>query len=245
MTKEVPLENGVSRYRIPERAIGSKVRHIYYKDSDGNVNDIARYEQEQIGGLGVGVANRPHGITIEGMNIRIWPAASDSMEGSLVILFHFRPNDLVAESAARTIVSTGADSVTLASIPTGFVSGAKVDIINHLSGNDIIAYDLEIDSVDTNTNTVTFTDSLPSDVAEEQWIALAKKSPVPMIPEEWHPVLLEMTVTFVAQTRSHGPQTEMALGRVRAYRNNLSKITDNRVVSKPHKVIGRAPFIGR
>lgn len=97
----VPLENGVSRYDLPDRAIGMKLRDLFYQDVQGNLYPMANI------GLGNadlyshnGGANTPRNFYIEADEIVLVPTITGSVTGNLVEKYYLRPNSLVLNERA-------------------------------------------------------------------------------------------------------------------------------------------------
>lgn len=98
---EVALENGVQRYDLPTRAIGMKLRDLFYKDTNNNLLEMSN----------VGVGNTdlyktnsfgysyPKYYTVEGNEIVLMPDVQ-SVTGSLVMKYYLRPNSLVTNDRA-------------------------------------------------------------------------------------------------------------------------------------------------
>jgi hypothetical protein len=111
-----------------------------------------------------------------------------------------------AELAAAAKVGNGlvhsqvtATQVTVAALPSTIVNGSTVDFVQYKSPNDLLAFESTITGV---AGTVLTFASLPNDLAVGDYICLANQSPVPLIPEELHPVLTQAAmVTCLASKK--------------------------------------------
>ena len=141
----VPLEVDKSRYAIPSRAIGLKLRDLCYADDAviagqeyGNLFEMSRilpddktYFQKNANSV-----NSLHKYYVEGNDIVLTPGISGTPTGSLVFFFYIRPNKLVANSRAATVQSfkknitlvnasiVAADTVTINSVTFTAVAGS-------------------------------------------------------------------------------------------------------------------------
>lgn len=101
----VPLVNGVSRYEIPNRAIGMALRDVKYSDSSGNFYDMTRIAPDdkaffqQSNGSNQTISK----YYIEGNEIVLTPLVQAGAVGKLNFFIYLRPNSLVKNDRAATI----------------------------------------------------------------------------------------------------------------------------------------------
>lgn len=106
-TKTVAMVTNQSRYPIPDRAIGMKLRDLFWQDTGGNLfkmtqcseEDKATYQRTSAGG------NVVYTYYMEGNDVVLTPGVTADPTGSLVFSFFLRPNQLVRNSKAATITS--------------------------------------------------------------------------------------------------------------------------------------------
>lgn len=139
----VELRSNQSKYPIPNRAIGMKLRDIAYADGNttdshpyGNLYEMTRVNADdkiwfEAGGL---QGNTPRRLYLQGNDVVITPSIDVSPTGLLVFYWFMRPNQLVEESRAfiisafsKTIVVdnaflTAGDTVTLGVEANGIVT---------------------------------------------------------------------------------------------------------------------------
>lgn len=103
----VPLVNGVSRYEIPNRAIGMALRDVKYSDATGNFYDMTRIAPDdkaffqQSNGSNQTISK----YYIEGNEIVLTPLVQAGAVGKLNFFIYLRPNALVKNDRAATIRS--------------------------------------------------------------------------------------------------------------------------------------------
>ncbi len=102
----VPILANQSAYPIPYRAVGGKVREVFYVDTSGNLCRMVRispdhkpYFQQS------NVQNQYINYFVEGDSVVLIPAVQSNPVGSLVFSYYMRPNELVDESRIATITS--------------------------------------------------------------------------------------------------------------------------------------------
>lgn len=189
LTKDYTIATGTT-YRIPTRAIGAKVRDLKYIDGSGNYTSIDRLREE----------DRPlnnTGFYVVRNSIEL---SSGFTGGTLRMTYFSRPNDLVLSTACGEITSidTGTNEIVVSSLPSTFAIGTLCDLVQASNPYDLLSYDIAITNI--SGTTVTFA-SLPSGLAVGDWLCLAGEAPVPMLPEEMHPVLVQSALVAALSSK--------------------------------------------
>lgn len=146
-SQEIPLETNVSRYDLPNRAIGMKLRDLFYQDTNGVLQQMANI------GLGNSDAysngsQQPRFFYIEGDDIVLVPEVRGKPPGKLVAKYYMRPNSLVRNE--RAAICTGfVKNITI--VNTSIVAGQKLTIgeTTLTAGTD---FDIGVSSLATATN---------------------------------------------------------------------------------------------
>lgn len=128
-TTEHPLVNNRARYPIPDRAIGMKLRDVFYKDSNGNLLEMTRVSQDDRAYFdrNVGTGEAIHKFYLEGNDLVLVPAPSTGATGSLLFVYYLKPNQLVRDSRAAVI--------------TGFCEDITVDNSAVVAGDTVTIND--------------------------------------------------------------------------------------------------------
>lgn len=179
-TKDYTISTAGASYRFPKRAVGSKARDMKIVDSAGNYVSLDRLFEEDRPSNRSGYYMKRNGIEL----------TPDITSGTLRLVYFSRPNELVATTSCGQITSidTGNNQVDISSVPSTFVTNAEVDFVQGANPYDLLAADQVITGV--SGSTISFS-SLPDDLEVGDWLSLATYSPVPMLPEELHPVLVQ------------------------------------------------------
>lgn len=158
-SQDVALESNKTRYSIPERAMGQKLRDVFYKDNNGNLFEMTRvnadakaYWQRE-----TATTNLMQKYYLEGNDVVLAPQNIVSPTGFLVFSYFLRPNQLVlneraaiSESFFKTLTIVNAsvvagDTVTIGSKVFTAVAGAP----------SALQFQIGANSIDTATNLVT------------------------------------------------------------------------------------------
>lgn len=188
-SKDFTISQG-STYRIPKRAIGSNIRDLKVVDIGGNQTDLNRLFEEDR-------ASNKSGFYISRNSVEL---SNDFSSGTLRMKFFGRPNEIIETSGAAQIesIDTGTNSVVVSSVPTSMTTGSVVDFIQNSNPYDSLELDQTIASV--SGTTISFS-ALPSGLDVGDWVCFAMQSPVPMIPEELHPVLVQSALVTTLSSK--------------------------------------------
>lgn len=220
-----------SSYRIPKRAIGAKIRDLKMVDANNNYTNIDRlFEEDRNSGKS--------GYYISRNSIELTPNYTSN---TLRMKYFARPSTLVLTSSCAQVTSidTNLNQVVVSGVPSTFTASTVVDFVQNNNPYDLLGMDYSISSV--SGTTLTFS-SLPSGLEIGDWICLATESPVPMIPEELQPVLIQsVLVSALSSKKDKALEVEMqvliqnkqdAINMLEPrIENNSSKVRSGRLLS--------------
>lgn len=128
-SESVAIVPNQASYPIPPRAIGMKLRYLFFQDSNGNMYDMTRINPNDKGYfMNVSqVTNTPYRYYIENNAIVLSLTELNNPSGFLVLGFFMRPNQLTTTDQAATI--TGFQN-TITVDNTGLNAGDTVTIGN-------------------------------------------------------------------------------------------------------------------
>lgn len=101
--KTTAIVSGVGRYSIPDRAIGMRLRDLFYSDSGNKFIEMSQVSSEDKSYFQENIAEYTT-YYLENNDIVLTPSTINS-GGYLNFFFYLRPNQLVANSRAATIQS--------------------------------------------------------------------------------------------------------------------------------------------
>lgn len=177
--KDYTITQGAS-YRIPSRAIGSMLRDLKIIDAAGNQTAVSRLFEE----------DRPlskSGYYIVRNSIEL---SNDFTANTLRMKYFARPSSLVLTTDCAQVVSVDylTNSVVVSSVPSDYANGMLADFVQNNNPYDALGIDYAITGI--SGTTINFA-SLPLGIEAGDWVCAANESPVPMVPEELHPVLVQ------------------------------------------------------
>lgn len=156
----VPLKNNTSRYSIPSRAIGMKLRDVFYIDTGGNEFEMTRINPDDKSHFSLTSVNNSsvYLYYLEGNEIVLVPNVQSLPTGHLKVSYFLRPNQIVADDECATITGFQTDVII---DNTTLVAGDTFSYAQYtftaISGGSPVGFEFLIGatSVDTATNLVT------------------------------------------------------------------------------------------
>lgn len=127
----VALEANKSRYPIPERAIGMRLRDLFWKDEQNSLYEMVRVSSEDKAFYqdSTDLNTLTYKYYLEGNDVVLTPNVKAVPSGSLVFYYFIRPNQLVRNERAA-IINAFAQSIT--------VNNASVVAGDTVTINDIV-----------------------------------------------------------------------------------------------------------
>lgn len=194
-------------YRLPPRAVGSKLRQVLIGPNETNLVLLQRVEPKvqytaynAPFGLGLGWNNVPYPVGYYFQNASIKTLGSVTAGQLLRMMYFLRPNDLVDvdECGVITAINTGTNAVTVNSAPISFDTTATYDFVRSQPGFETLGMDRAATTVVGDV--VTFTATLPTDLVVGDYVCLAGQAPVAQVPVECLPLLTQRLVVKVLES---------------------------------------------
>ena len=240
-SQEVSIVNGQSTYDIPYRAIGGRLRDLFFKDSTSgriyklskiSIDDIPYFDNANSTGLGV------NHYYIQGNQVVLTTTPST---GILLFKYFLRPGELVETTRVGVIASKAIDGsntvLTLTSAPSVFTSSLQYDFIQDRPGHRTLKFDVSPVSVNTSANTITFlTSDLPTDLIVNDHVCIAGEAMVPQCPSELHPILAHRVVQRCMEAQGDQEGLAAASAKVGELEAKTFNLIDNRVEGAATKV---------
>ena len=169
-------------YSIPERAVGRALRDLKLDDGSGK-RDLTLLASEDAHFFDSS-SGTPHSFYFKGDKIILVPTPSTS-DLTLILnkWYNLKHSQLTAVSNAALVTSATTTTVTVSSAPSGITTSTAVDFVQGISGNSILAMDKTPTLIASTTYTFTSGD-IPTSLVAGDYLALAQKTPVLMIPDE-------------------------------------------------------------
>lgn len=175
-----------AEYDIPSKAIGMKLRDVILLDSANNQQNVPRLSPEEVS-LNYVPSQAPYGFMLRANKVTLIPTPKSSTH-SLRLSFFRRPNKLSSTRGRQiTAIDTGTNTITVSSIPSGWVIGTELDIQTH-DYNFELAYE-ETAIVNISGTDITLTSVANLAVGDYVWEA--GYCNVAMIPIEGHYLLAQ------------------------------------------------------
>lgn len=243
--KTITLVASVPLYPIPERAAGNALKKIFYKDANNNRYPIARQSVSRLD-ENTSATGLPSGFILQGDDIRIMPVPNGS--GTLEAFYQKRPSDLVlvADCAKISSVSSvgGTTTFTVDTDLSGtLATGSLVDIVNGQSPFLNWAIDQSITGITSSTIEVA-TSGVVNEASTVlpgvgDYICAAQTTCIPMIPQEFHPILAQMVAARLMEALGDLQKLQAVNSKLAEMRRQAFQLVGNRVESDSIHVVKR------
>lgn len=249
------LVSNQSFYEIPDRAIGEKVKVVFYQDASTNIQEMARIDPSNLAYYqNRSSFNYPRAFYLENNYIVLVPIISDDPNGSLIIKIFVRPNQLVTNDRSATVtgVDTTTGTITVDSIPSIFTTTSLFDFTQATHGHRLKGINLAPVSINSTTNTMVFPPSLalapmanvptplnlalPADLKIGDIVCIANETIIPQCPDELHPILAQRVACRILEAQKDSEGLQSANQKLAEMEVNLGMLIDNRTEGMPQKV---------
>lgn len=254
-TEDITLVNGTSKYNIPYRAIGNKIREVSLVDASGTLYEMTR----------VGVGDLPNYPTNYSARLNIFyiqnnqicviaNSAAINLTGNFFrVSYYLRPNSMVPNAEIANVVSVNAATgeITVDAIPAGFSaltlnsSLLKLDFIKSTSPHKLLSYDIQIVALNSTTKIITIAAAnIPSELAMNDIVALATQTNIPQIPSDLHVLLAQRVSARILESIGDTEGLTNANAKIAELEQKTEVLIGNRVDDAP-KIINNAKSLLR
>jgi hypothetical protein len=238
-TTDTALVASQSEYDIPTSSVGWKLEAVGYLDSSSNYHKldiVNRANRDTYKAMSTGTY--PLAYYIVNDNIHTIPDMGTSVSGSLRFDYVPIQNELVLPSSCGLITSvsdTGTDyDMTVGTIPIS--SGDNVDVISGTNPFNKLAANMA-QTTSGSVISVTYGSSFDRAPVAGDYVCPVGKSPIPNIPEDFHPVLAQMAVIRCLISANDKKGLETASVALSNMFSVLTTRSSKRVHDSPRKVV--------
>lgn len=240
--KDLTFVQGTSRYDIPQRATGTKLRDVCLIDNQGN-EVLLNYINPEDMKSSFAYAPYQFGFypTDYSINLVLGNILGAANYSFVRMTYFRRPNTLcttgVSGNAGRVVsFNTVAKTITLDFAPTTWTNSTTFDIINSMPPFQSRVDDAAISLIAGFV--LTFVDDLPSGLAVGDWVSEANFSPIPQMPVECHRLLECLTAARILQYTGD-PAFQVMQAMAEGMKKDLMQILSPRVDGSPRKIPNR------
>lgn len=239
---DVPATSTLSSVgiKIPERAVGNKLRDIAYLRG-GNVYEVSRISLEELSDY----RNNQEDYNIdlcyvEGDTVKF--VTNEIQADTIRLYFYMSPNEIISEDECGklfSITDNGDDTTTLTleSFPDDFTNLPTMDLVSSKIPNKIINYDITPISVNRNSKTVTInTEDVPVALTKGDYICQQFTTPYLNMPSEMHPLLAQRAAVYILEALGDTEGLRNAMTRLEKMETSIQTVLEDRVEGSPQKI---------
>lgn len=232
--------DGSGKVKIPERAVGNKLRDIAYIRS-GNIYELSRISLEELSDYRNDFNSGYNDLVyVEGDTIKF--VTNDVQADKIRIYFYMAPNNLILEKECGQIFSITDNldettTITLKAFPEDFSNNSIIDFVSNKVPNKIIGCDITPISSNKNLKTVTFNNAdLPESLSTNDWICPQYGTPYINLPPEMHPLLAQRAAIFILEALGDSEGLRNAMTRIQQMETSIQTILESRIEGAPQKI---------
>lgn len=221
-----PMISGIDTYKLPERSIGSMVSCVQYilNQQVKALNPIDPVNQ-----VSTNTGLYPKAFWFQNDSIVIYPMPN-STQGVIRLRYSQRPSILTGtiNCAQISAVDQVNGTVTIARIPTGWVSGTMLDIVDGKLPFTAYAIDKEATAVtgfDVSFASLPLAaDGIASRVKKGDWLVPAGYTCLPEVLNEFFPMLAQSTAVKLLEATGANEHLPAATAKLKAYGENAIRL---------------------
>lgn len=227
------------RFRLPERAIGNRVRAVQVLDAQGALlQNVPRVDPVQ-GELDVNLVI-PRGIAgyyFEANEVVLNHENPESLGPTLRLKYYRRPGYLVPVEEAAQVVSIAGPIITVDKQVSAFAAGVLVDGIGGVSPFDTLVINEAIVAV--GAFSVELSAAAAAKLSVGDWISLAQESPIPQFPKDLHPLFVQYALVKIFDSIGDENAAAGAQKDMNSQLENLYELVDDRDDGSPQVAFNR------
>lgn len=236
------LVGNKDHYLLPKRAIGNALKALFIVDVGGNKILLTRREIDRIAEYSA-TAGESSEFYFEGDEVvLVHPPATGA--GSLLFIFSRRPNKLIGTtSCAKITAVTSLAGTTTLTVDTDLTAdlaiSGEIDFTRKDSPFTIWSEEVSITGITASTIQVATLDISDVDGTVEpgvnDYICPSGFTNIPMIPEEFHPVLAEFACARMLRSMGDMQKWQASAAVAKELMNEALDLIKNRAESSPQR----------
>lgn len=241
--EDVALEDNTSSYRIPERAVGNKLRNVAFVDNNDNLYEMTRIGVDDIVEFqDTYNANRANAFYIQNNRVSLTPALGTGVSGFLRFYYYIRPSQLVSSTRIGIItnINRSTGEISVENVPDHFSASLTYDFYMHRSPHRPLKIDLTATTINSTTDVITFsTGDIPDELEVGDHVAQSEECMIPQIPSDLHVFLAQKVAERVLEAQGDTEGLRNAQAKSQQMQVMAGDIIDNRVEDAPIKLVNR------
>lgn len=240
---DVPMEEGKQAYDIPYRAVGNKLRDAQFIDANGDIlREMSRISLEELSDHQYYSDSNYTGLFYVQNNKIIIVGSAPQQNASIRMFVYLSPSDLVEEKDVGVISSIDRNTgiISMSNFPADFSTETEFDFVTHKNPNTLVSFNMEIDSTDSITKSITLdVANISDDLKVGDYVCKVEETPVPQLPSELHPVLAQRVAIACLESLNDTEGISNAQRKLVESEKATWDLVDNRVEGANQKIKNR------
>lgn len=230
---------GATSYTIPQRAAGAILRDVVFVDTQGNEIEIAQLNPTQIKSSSYGqqLPLYTFGYYMKNDKLVPYPQQAQQATGYQLRMKPLRrPNNLTLSSNCGQVTAIVGSVISLSYVDPQWTTATTFDIIQNFPQFTSISDGATITAVGANDVTLT---TVPTDLAVGMWFAPTLMTPIPQIPYEMFPLLVQAAIVTMSESIGDSQAAGLFNKKLDVMKKDFIDLIDPRVQGGSKKIINR------
>lgn len=247
VSQDVEIIPGQSKYAIPYRATGNKIKDVSYVSSTtpSKINKMSEIDLGEVYDISSYTTSYPYSYYTSSNEICLVPETNNFV-GTLRFSFYLRTNSLVPmeEVGVITAIDTNLGIVTVEEVPEKFLATELYDFIMERSPHKIITYDNPVTTVNKDTKEITFGPGLlPASLRVGDHLCLATETGIPNVPSDMHNLVAHRAAARILSAVGDTEALQVAEAQSQILNKAAADLVENRVETSQKKIVNRSGLL--
>lgn len=223
---------GVSKYRMPDRAVGQQLREVKILRGNSDLLDIPQIDLEQVSMVNPGT---PNSFYLESNYVCLYPTPGTTVD-SLSLTYSLRCSKPVSASEVAVINSIDwLTGVVTASCPAAWTTADSFDLVSRKNAGESLAQDIIASNVTPGVSITFAIDDLGTELAVGDYISLAGESFIVQVPEEAVQLWSMLVVRDLLMSQASLQELQATQQMVDSLKEQLGRLLVTRVLGAPRR----------
>jgi len=243
----VPMVANQSNYKIPYRAIGGKVRFVYFMQAGTQPAPMAQIPMEELVSYqNSSFTDQNAGFYLQNDELIILPPVSGVISATLRFKYYLKPNTVVKLNRGARIssINTSTGDILVETVPSNITAASEIDFIGSTGNFKNKGFDIIVTAVSSISKLISVSPAnIPADLQVGDYICTAGETVIPQVPAELQVMVAQAVACRILEAIGDTQGLQNANAKLTEMEVKLLAVIDSRVESPGRKVINPNSFL--
>lgn len=233
VSTDFTITNSTTEFSIPTRAVAGGLRDLKLVNGDDTESDVPILNMEY-------QQSHYYGFYLQGNKVKLIQPANYTTF-TLRMYYFVRQPTLVETTDCAKVATVGDTTFTVDSIPAAMTSGQNVDIVQAVPPFNLLSQKISA----TWTGTTVTPSTMPTGLAIGDYMCNVEESPIPLIPVELRPLLVQSTVMRFNEILADSKGLKQSTEKFNTLKQSLTDLLSPRVSGELKTINNYDNFLDR